>query len=132
MPESVKDRPVRSHEYIFMLTKSEKYYYDYAAVLEPGVTTKTRRQRTVWSVTTSPFSGEHFATFPTSLIVPCVLSATRPGDFILDPFFGSGTVGLVCNDNCRKFIGIELNPDYVQIAASRLNIEFGNIFKLAS
>lgn len=132
MPESVKDRPVRSHEYIFMLTKSEKYYYDYTSVLEPGITTKTRRQRTVWNVNTSSFSGEHFATFPTSLIAPCVFSSTKPDDFILDPFFGSGTVGVVCNKNSRNFIGIELNPDYVQIAAERLNFESKDIFKLVS
>jgi len=132
MPESVKDRPVRSHEYIFMLTKSEKYYYDYTAVLVPGITTKTRRQRTVWDVNTTSFSGEHYATFPKLLILPCVFSSTKPDDFILDPFFGSGTLGVVCNENCRNFIGIELNPNYVQIAADRLNFESKYILKLVS
>lgn len=130
MPESVKDRPVRSHEYIFMLSKSEKYYYDYTAVLEPGVTTEKRRMRSVWSINTSPFPGEHFATFPISLISPCILSATKENDFVLDPFFGSGTLGLVCNDNARNFIGVELNPEYVKIAANRLNINKKSIQKI--
>lgn len=117
MPESVKDRPTRSHEFIFMLTKSAKYYYDRTAVLEIN----GRNRRTVWSVNTTPYAQAHFATFPPMLIEPCILSSSRPGDYVLDPFFGSGTVGVVCKDFKRKYIGVELNPDYIQIALDRLN-----------
>lgn len=116
MPESVKDRPTRSHEYVFMLTKHEKYYYDYQAVRENG-----RNRRTVWNVNTAPFPEAHFATFPPALIEPCILSATKKGDFVLDPFFGSGTVGVVCQAHERKFVGIELNDSYIEIAKNRLS-----------
>ena len=115
MPESVKDRPTRSHEYIFMLTQDEKYHYDADSVRE-----NSRNRRTVWNVNTSPFPEAHFATFPPGLIWPCVTSSARRGDFVLDPFFGSGTVGVVAQETGRQFIGIELNPDYVAIARSRL------------
>lgn len=117
MPESVKDRPARSHEYIFMLTKKEKYYYDGEAVKENG-----RNRRTVWSVNTMPFPDAHFATFPPALIIPCIRSSSRPDDFVLDPFFGSGTVGVVCQESGRRFVGIELNEEYVGIAKKRLNM----------
>lgn len=116
MPESVKDRPTRSHEYIFMLTKKEKYFYDGQAIKENG-----RNRRTVWNINTSPFSAAHFATFPPALIEPCILSSTREKDFVLDPFFGSGTVGVVCKEYQRPFVGIELNDEYVRIAKTRLN-----------
>lgn len=116
MPESVKDRPTRSHEYIFMFTKKERYYYDYQAVKENG-----RNKRTVWNVNTVPFAEAHFATFPPALIKPCVLSSTKDNDFVLDPFFGSGTVGVVCQEFNRRFIGIELNNGYVNIAKARLD-----------
>lgn len=115
MPESVKDRPSRSHEYIFMLTKNEKYYYDSVSIRE-----NNRNKRTVWTVNTVPFAEAHFATFPPKLIEPCIISSSRPNDFILDPFFGSGTVGEVAYINERQFIGIELNPEYVEIAKNRL------------
>jgi site-specific DNA-methyltransferase (adenine-specific) len=72
----------------------------------------------VWNVNTKAFSGAHFATFPPELIRPCVLASTAPGDFVLDPFFGSGTVGLVSQQEDRQYVGIELNPDYVRMAAS--------------
>jgi len=124
-PESVKDRPTRDHEYVFMLTKSEKYYYDRAAILEAN----GRNKRTVWSINTRSFPEAHFATFPPQLVEPCILSSTKPGEFILDPFFGSGTVGVVCQEYNRKFIGIELNPDYVNIAVKRLQEQHAqNIF----
>lgn len=116
MPESVKDRPTRSHEYIFMLTKKERYYYDCQVIKENG-----RNRRTVWNVNTSPFSEAHFATFPPALIEPCILSSTHEKDFVLDPFFGSGTVGVVCKEFQRSFVGIELNDEYVRIAKSRLD-----------
>lgn len=117
MPESVKDRPTRCHEYLFLFSKRQKYRYDRETVLESN----GRNLRSVWSVNTQPFPGTHFATFPAKLIEPCILASTRQEDFVLDPFFGSGTVGLVCQEFGRKFIGIELNPDYVQMAAYRLN-----------
>lgn len=116
MPESVRDRPNRSHEYMFMLTKSEKYKYH-----RDRVTAKNGRNlRTVWDINTRPFPGAHFATFPPDLISPCVLSSSDQDDFILDPFFGSGTVGLVAEELGRKFVGIELNAQYVAMAALRL------------
>jgi len=115
MPESVKDRPNRAHEYIFMFSKREKYYYDSEAVKE-----NERNRRSVWSVNTAPFSQAHFATFPPALIEPCILSSTRKGDYVLDPFFGSGTVGVVCKKLQRNFVGVELNSDYIKIAQNRL------------
>lgn len=116
-PESVKDRPTRDHEYVFMLTKSEKYYYDREAILDAN----GRNKRTVWSINTKSFPEAHFATFPPQLVEPCILSSTRAHDFVLDPFFGSGTVGAVCQELNRRFIGIELNPEYINIAVDRLH-----------
>ncbi len=131
MPESVKDRPNRSHEYMFLLSKSEQYYYDYEASKEDGNGGK-RNRRTVWDINTQPFPEAHFATFPTALVEPCVRISTKPGDFVLDPFFGSGTVGLVAQDLDRKFIGIELNPEYIAIAYRRLRRHLDAIYRLAS
>jgi site-specific DNA-methyltransferase (adenine-specific) len=128
MPESVKDRPTRSHEYIFMLTKSERYYYDRAAILEDN----GRNRRSVWNINTKPYSGAHFATFPLALIEPCILASTRPGDYILDPFFGSGTAGLAARKLGRKYIGIELHPEYVELAASRLEADEKAIVRVAA
>lgn len=119
MPESVKDRPTRCHEYLFLLTKSDKYYYDSKSIMEKGIA-GDRNKRSVWNVSTQPFSEAHFATFPEKLIEPCVLAGSRPGDVVLDPFFGSGTVGIVCFKLLRNFIGIELNPDYILIAKERI------------
>lgn len=131
MPESVKDRPIRSHEYLFMLTKSERYHYNHAAVREPTDDGRGKRsRRTVWNVNTKAFSGAHFATFPPELIRPCVLASTEPGDFVLDPFFGSGTVGLVSQEENRQYVGIELNPDYVRMAASRLHGLGSNVLRM--
>lgn len=127
MPESVKDRPTRAHEYMFLLTKSERYYYDYKAVLEGN----GRNRRSVWSVNTQPLSNNHFATFPPALIRPCILASTKPGDFVLDPFFGSGTVGLVCENLDRRYVGIELHPEYVELATRRLNSLFHRVVKVA-
>jgi site-specific DNA-methyltransferase (cytosine-N4-specific) len=122
MPESVKDRPSRAHEYIFMFTKSERYHYDYEAQKEPGGN-GGRNRRTVWSINTKPLAEAHFASFPCELVAPCILAATRPGDFVLDPFFGSGTVGVVCERHGRRYVGIELNPEYVEIARQRILAE---------
>lgn len=132
MPESVKDRATRAHEYLFMLTKSERYFYDYEAVKEPGLNGKTRNRRSVWDVNTQPFADAHFATFPPKLIEPCILASTRPGDYVLDPFFGSGTVGIVCVEHQRSYVGIELNPEYVTISAKRLNAAKDKIIKVAA
>jgi len=126
LPESVKDRPTKSHEYIFLLTKSENYYYDSKAVMDISETGKLRNKRTVWSVNTQAFSGAHFATFPVDLIIPCIKSSSRPNDFVLDPFFGSGTVGVVSKMLGRRYCGLEINPEYAKISEERLlqeNIE---------
>ncbi len=121
MPESVKDRPTRSHEYLFMFTKSESYYYNHEAVMEPRDDGKGQRnRRSVWNINTEPFKEAHFATFPQALVEPCIASSTRGGDCVLDPFFGSGTVGVVSDKMGRRYVGIELNPAYVQIAYKRL------------
>jgi site-specific DNA-methyltransferase (adenine-specific) len=131
MPESVKDRPIRAHEYLFMFSKSEKYNYDRDAVKEPAANGKSRNLRSVWDVNTQAFPGSHFATFPTGLIEPCILATSRDGYYVLDPFFGSGTVGVVCQVHGRRYIGIELNPKYVTMAAERLIILHENIIRIA-
>lgn len=119
-PESVKDRPTRSHEYLFLLTKSEKYYYNYEEIKEPSAEAGLKNRRTVWSINTEGFPGAHFATMPMKLVEPCILAGSEPGDIVLDPFFGSGTVGRVCLALDRKFTGIELNEEYAAMARRRL------------
>jgi site-specific DNA-methyltransferase (cytosine-N4-specific) len=128
MPESVKDRPTRAHEYVFMFTKSERYRYDREAVLGPN----GRNQRSVWDVNTTAYAGAHFATFPPKLVEPCIRSSTRPGEHVLDPFFGSGTVGLVAGELGRKYIGIELHPEYLALAKERLGLASPPIVKVAA
>ncbi|MFW6156056.1 MAG: DNA-methyltransferase [Armatimonadota bacterium] len=130
LPESVKDRPTQAHEYIFLFTKSEQYFYDYEAVREPGANGKPRNRRSVWSVPTEAYSEAHFATYPPALIEPCVLAGSAEGDTVLDPFFGSGTTGLVAAEHGRSFIGVELVPDYVDMARRRL-AERGVYFDVA-
>ncbi|MFA5203298.1 MAG: site-specific DNA-methyltransferase [Lentisphaeria bacterium] len=128
MPESVKDRPSRAHEYIFMFTKNEQYHFDHAAIREKTDDGKGfRSKRSVWNINTEACKEAHFATFPQKLVEPCVLAGSEPGDFILDPFFGSGTVGLVCQRLGRRFIGIELHPEYVKIANRRLANLFSRV-----
>lgn len=120
-PESVKDRPTQAHEYLFLLSKSKKYYYDYEAIKEPAVTKrKKRNRRSVWSINTEGFNGAHFAVFPPALVKPCILAGSKPGSCVLDPFFGSGTVGEVSLETGRRCIGIELKPEYAEIARRRL------------
>jgi site-specific DNA-methyltransferase (cytosine-N4-specific) len=120
-PESVKDRPTQSHEYIFLFSKSEDYYYDYNSIKEPAAEKgKMRNKRSVWQVNTEPFPDAHFATFPEELIKPIISASSKKDEFILDPFFGSGTVGVVCNKLNRKYHGIELKPEYIDIAERRL------------
>ncbi len=116
-PESVKDRPTRSHEYVFLFSKSEQYRYDHTAVRGPN----DRNLRTVWDIHTRPYPEAHFATFPSALVEPCIKIGSGPRDLILDPFIGSGTTGQVALQLDRRFVGIELNPEYLRIAEERLN-----------
>ena len=144
MPESVTDRCTKSHEYIFLLSKSRQYYFDNEAIKEPakyagddrgsrtdnrrgtimnsisGITAETRNKRDVWTVTTRPFKGAHFATFPPQLIEPCILAGCPPDGTVLDPFFGAGTTGLVAQEHGRNWIGCELNPVYAEMASKRI------------
>jgi DNA modification methylase len=116
-PESVRDRPTRAHEYVFLLSKSERYLYDGSRRRGPN----GRNLRTVWDIHTQPTRDSNSATYPPMLVEPCVELGTNPGDLILDPFIGSGTTGLVATRLHRRFLGIELNPDYVQLVERRLN-----------
>ncbi|MHC1728305.1 MAG: site-specific DNA-methyltransferase [Syntrophobacteraceae bacterium] len=122
-PESVKDRPTRAHEYLFLFSKSEKYFYNHEAVQEPSTNGTRRNRRTVWDINTESFPEAHFATFPPKLIEPCILAGSQEGDTILDPFFGSGTVGGVCSKLGRRFTGIEIKEEYAQIARKRVGWE---------
>jgi DNA modification methylase len=117
-PESVRDRPTRDHEQIFLLSKSEKYKYDVTAVTGPN----GRRLRTVWDIKTlvNRAASGHFATYPTELVETCVKLASEPGDVVLDPFLGSGTTALAAGHLGRRFAGIELNPEYFDMARQRL------------
>ena len=177
MPESVTDRPTKAHEYIFLMTKSERYYYDAESIREPAkeanwlsrlerksvkstptaiqngirqrkpagwdtsrqgahgafhregrasdveyTTTHslTRNKRSVWTVATHPYADAHFATFPEKLVEPCILAGSRPGDVVLDPFNGAGTVGLVALRYGRSYVGIDINPEYIELTRQRL------------
>ena len=180
MPESVQDRCTKAHEYIFLLSKSQKYYFDNEAIAEPlaassvarlaqptlaqqagsdrvpgktngnmkavgprfggdkygdddseksrtksgnewaGNETGRRNKRSVWTVTTKPYKGAHFATFPPDLIEPCVLAGSKSGDIVLDPFMGSGTTAQVALQHGRQYLGCELNPDYKILQDERL------------
>lgn len=120
-PESVKDRPTRAHEYVFLFSKSEKYYYDWQAIMEPAVEArKKKNRRTVWNVKTEPYPGSHFAVYPRELVRLCVAAGSRERGRVLDPFFGSGTTGVVCNELDRRCVGIELNAEYAELARERL------------
>ena len=159
MPESVTDRCTKSHESMFLLSKSPKYHFDHEAIKEPSVNSgqvvslgeqsfakrqakgagvkpsgngnadsytvkEFRNKRDVWTIATQPVKEAHFATFPQKLIEPCILAGCPENGTVLDPFFGSGTTGLVAMRHKRNFIGIELNPDYIKIARARLLKEF--------
>jgi DNA modification methylase len=154
MPESMTDRPTRSHEMIYLLTKKSRYYYDAEAVKENSVDSEsyngrrkrnagtmndhdpdnykmggsiqddgtlrygqiypTRNQRDVWTLPTEPYSGAHYATFPTEIPRRAILAGSKAGDVILDPFCGSGTVGEVCRELGRRFIGLDLSMKYLR------------------
>lgn len=220
MPESVRDRCTKAHEYLFLLTKRARYYYDAKAVQEPcevgdhfrnvdslyqapgqprhnglhkasgpgpqawktpdgwdtskgegghgsihrkgrekgrvrrstehdaaakppssrpqsGLTDfeasharnyPTRNKRSVWTIATEPFPEAHFATFPRALVEPCIRAGSKPGDVVLDPFAGSGTVGAVALPLGRRFVGIELNPKYIELARKRIAKAVGPLF----
>lgn len=120
-PESVKDRPTRSHEYVFLLTKSEDYYYNADAIREPAINDSGyRNRRTIWSINTKGYKGAHFAVFPPELVEICLLAGSRPESVALDPFFGTGTVAEVCLKYDRCCVGIELNPEYAMMAEKRI------------
>ncbi len=183
MPESVKDRCTKSHEYIFLLSKSRKYYFDSDAIKEPCLgnenangfrggaycnnetfdnseggkrkvkgnykipsrtryggkkytdnpekffrtksgnlykNSQKRNKRDVWFVSTQPYKEAHFATFPVELIRPCILAGSRKGDTVLDPFFDSGTTGVVCEQEERNCVGIDIKKEYIELAKKRI------------
>jgi len=120
MPESVRDRCTKAHEYVFLLSKSERYFFDSEAMQEPSVDGSKRNRRSVWTVATRPYKGAHFATFPPALIEPCVLAGSRPGDIVFDPFMGSGTTAQVALQHGRQYLGCELNPEYGPLQQERI------------
>lgn len=156
MPESVQDRCTKSHEYIFLFSKSQRYYFDSESIKEQAISTdtstrnrnatkmnntpgrtkmgglttnhyETRNKRSVWTIPTKPFKGAHFATYPPALIEPCVLAGSPEDGIVLDPFFGAGTTGLVALENNRQYIGCEINAEYIEIAKERLKPVVKNI-----
>jgi site-specific DNA-methyltransferase (cytosine-N4-specific) len=121
-PESVKDRPTRSHEHVFLLTKNEQYYYDHEAVREPTTEPgKVRQRRDVWAINTESSKEAHFAMFPPSLVRVCMEAGSPIGSTVLDPFFGAGTAGVVALETGRHCIGIELKPEFAMIAQQRID-----------
>jgi DNA modification methylase len=158
MPESVTDRPTSAHEHVFLLAKSERYYFDAEAVKEPGTdpdrlrndrigganghlvrhseggmigASATRNIRNVWTIATEPYSEAHFATFPPSLIEPCIKAGCPVGGTVLDPFGGAGTTGLVADRLKRNAILIELNPAYAEMARNRIREDAGMFGEVA-
>ncbi len=129
-PESVKDRPTRAHEYLFLFSKTEKgYVYNYEAILESTKEGNGKKnRRTVWAINTNGFKGDHFAVFPPSLVEPCMLAGSNEGSTVLDPFFGTGTVGEVAIRKKRKCVGVELKPEYAEIAIKRLKSATPELF----
>jgi len=119
-PEKVSDRPTRSHEYVFLLSRSKRYYYDHEAVKEEAVNGGTRNRRSVWSIRRTPCKGAHFAVFPVELAACCLAATSRPGDAVLDPFCGSGTTGVAAVRGGRTFTGIDLNPAYLALSRERI------------
>jgi DNA modification methylase len=153
MPESVRDRPTKAHEYLFLLSKSARYFYDQDAIKEtatnkaPGNTThkhttaaeqgdkysrtklgllkvgavEKRNARSVWTIPTQPYPGAHFAVMPPALADRCIKSGSRVGDTVLDPFSGAGTTGMVARRLRRQYVGIELNPEFADMARRRID-----------
>ncbi len=121
MPESVKDRCTKSHEYIFLLSKSPKYYFDYESIKESTVDlTGKRNKRDVWTVNVKPYKDAHFAVFPKELIDPCIKAGCPDGGIVLDPFMGSGTTAEVAVENNKKYLGCELNDTYKNLQQNRI------------
>lgn len=119
-PESVKDRFTVSHEYLFLFTKSEQYFFDQEAIKERTMDGNgVKNRRTVWSINTEPCPEAHFAVFPRALVRPCLLAGTRADDLVLDPFYGAGTVGIVSKELGRRCVGIEIKSDFIAIANKR-------------
>ncbi|MDI6790222.1 MAG: site-specific DNA-methyltransferase [Thermodesulfobacteriota bacterium] len=119
-PESVKDRLTVAHEYLFLFSKSERYYFDQDAIKQQTSNGNgLKNRRTVWSINTEPCPEAHFAVFPRELIRPCIMAGSRPNDVIFDPFYGAGTTGIVAKELDRRCIGIELNPEFIDIARKR-------------
>jgi DNA modification methylase len=150
MPESVQDRCTKAHEYIFLLSKKQKYYYDHESIKEEAHTTdnsdrnrdesrlnntpgrtrmaglttnhyEKKNKRSVWTVTTKPYEGAHFAVFPSDLIEPCILAGAPIGGVVLDPFMGSGTTAQVAQNLGRQYLGCELNLEYKSLQDKRLS-----------
>ena len=122
MPESVRDRCTKSHEYIFLFSKSRDYYFDVDAIKIPTVdNTSLKRKKSVWDVKLKPYKEAHFATYPSELIEPCILAGSEKGDIILDPFIGSGTTAMVAKSLGRCYIGCELHEDYGHLINKRLS-----------
>jgi len=122
MPESVKDRCTKSHEYMFLLSKSQNYYFDVESIKEPTVDNKSlKRKKSVWNVKTKPYKGAHFAVYPPDLIEPCIKAGSEEGDIVLDPFMGSGTTALVAKSLQRHYIGCELHEEYGKLIQKRLS-----------
>ena len=122
MPESVRDRCTKSHEYIFLFSKSQNYYFDVNAIKESTVDGKgLKRKKTVWEIKTKPYKGAHFAVYPPELIEPCIKAGSEEGDLVLDPFMGSGTTALVAKSLQRHYLGCELHEDYGKLIQTRLS-----------
>lgn len=119
-PESVKDRLTVAHEYLFLFSKSERYFFNQEAIKQQTTNGNgSKNRRTVWSINTEPCPEAHFALFPRDLVRPCILSGSRLNDVILDPFYGAGTTGIVAKELGRRCIGIELNDKFIEIAERR-------------
>ncbi len=114
--ESVKDRPTHAHEYIFMFSKRQHYYYDRSSMLSPT----GANIQSVWAVSGSPFTGAHCATFPAELIEPMILASCPKQGVVIDPFGGAGTVGIVCKQHHRHFVLCEINADNAELARKRI------------
>ncbi|MBN8460311.1 MAG: site-specific DNA-methyltransferase [Verrucomicrobia bacterium] len=121
-PESVKDRVTVAHEYLFMFSKSENYYFDQESIKEATTGGGGKKnKRTIWSINTEPCKEAHFAVFPRALVRPCVLAGSPENGLVLDPFFGSGTVGVVAIEHRRRCMGVEAKQEYVEIAKARIS-----------
>jgi len=122
MPESVRDRCTKSHEYIFLFSKSRDYYFDVDSIKIPTVDGESmKRKKSVWDVQIKPYKGSHFAVYPPELIEPCILAGSKKGDIVLDPFMGSGTTAAVAKSLGRDYIGCELHEDYGNLIQKRID-----------